>query len=376
MRKFFCVLIAATLLLSALPLAHATESGGFTHPEIGELIEFTFTEGMPSFTIYGFTQYRVLEPGTVYRGMRASGTRLIHGSMEPLDRSMERMFNSLDGKAKEPVPIVFDYTDALKDYAYQLGLLPVKERIKAMRLLSGFDGPEGYEKLLDIEGFETVDVQKLIDNHVDFTVDIDGKTYPYRVLMFYIEEDDWEQIYYERYCYLQINGEWRLGHITKEYFSDYRARLKYVHGLADTDISALPDAYAQVLRNSNWKMTPSEVASAEGGKVEDDSVVVADTHVFRLPTALTYSFTDSWLSKVEYTLSSPQAYFSAFVSLYIRFYDPITINKDGDMTWSLPDILITLKYDDVAPTITITPREHVENTSVGTLYNPAMMKSA
>jgi len=364
-RKFFCALIAASLLLSVLPLAHAVQSGGFTHPEIGELIEFTFTEGMPSFTIYGFTQYQVLEPATVYRGMRASGTRLIHGNMEPLDRSLERMFNSLDGKANEPVPIVFDYTDVLKDYSYQLSILPVKERIRAIGLLSGFEGSEGYEKLLDIEGFENIDVQRLIDNHVDFTVDVDGKTYPYRVLMFYIEEDDWEQIYHERYCYLQINGEWRLGHLTKEYFSDYRARLKYVHGLAGADISALPDAYAQVLRNSNWNMTPSEVASAEGGVLNGDQVVVADTQVFRLPATLTYSFTDSWLSKVEYTLSSPQAYFSAFVSLYIRYYDPITINKNGDITWSLPDILITLTYDDLSPTITITPRIQIETLSVG-----------
>jgi len=112
-------------------------------------------------------------------------------------------------------------------------------------------------------------------------------------------------------------------------------------------------------------MTPSEVASAEGGVLNGDQVVVADTQVFRLPATLTYSFTDSWLSKVEYTLSSPQAYFSAFVSLYIRYYDPITINKNGDITWSLPDILITLTYDDLSPTITITPRIQIETLSVG-----------
>ncbi len=364
MRKFFSALLAIALLLSVSPFAHA-QSGGFTHPEIGELIEFYFTEGMPSFTIYGFTQYKVMEPGTPYRGIRSSGTRLIHGGMDTLDRSLERMFNSLDGQSKEPKPIVFDYTDVLEDYAYQLGLLPIKERVKAIRLLAGFDGVEGYEKLLDIEGFESIDVQKLTSEHRDFSVDKNGKTYPYRVLMFYIEEDDWEQIYYERYGYIQMNGEWRLGRITKEYFSEYRQRIKYLHGLADTDISALTKAYAEVMRSSNWNMAPNEVAALESGTVEGNQVIVKDTNIFRLPATLTYSFTDSWLSSVEYKFDSAQAYFSAFVSLYIRYYDPVTIGENGDMSWSLPDVIITLTHNDVAPTITVVPRQHVENTSVG-----------
>ena len=205
---------------------------------------------------------------------------------------------------------------------------------------------------------------------MDYTVDIDGKSYPYRVLMFYIEEDDWEQIYVERYCFLEVNGNWRLGRITKEYFSDYRQRINYTHGLANTNQAALLDAYAQVLHNSNWNMTLNEVVAAEGGTVSDNQVIVNDAAVFRLPATLTFSFTDSWLSKVEYKLSSPQAYFSAFVSLYIRYYDPITINKNGDMSWSLPDVLITLVRDEEAPKIIITPRVSVDNLSVGNVICP------
>lgn len=369
MKKVLCLFVAFFLILPLISFAHIT-TGGFTHPEIGELIVFTYSDGMPSFTIYGFTQYRIIEPGIEYRGMHAGGTQLIHNKMLTLDQSLEKMFNSVEGKTKDVPPVTFEYTGACEEFEYILSSLPLKERIRAIRILDGFEGADGYDKLKEIEGFENANVEKFRAIHEDFTIEYNGKTYPYRILMFYIEESDWEQVYHERYCYVQVGKEWKLCRITKEYFSDYRQRLGYIHGLSGTDHSALPIAYQQVFKENNWHATMNEISNAEGGTIDGSNVVVQNSNLFRLPAVLTYSYSDSWLSSIEYKFTSSRAFFSAFISLYIRYYDPITINDNGDMSWSLPDMVITLRYDDESPTVTITPRMETESFSVGTnTYN-------
>lgn len=364
MKRAFCLFVAVVTMLPLASFAHIT-TGGFTHPEIGELIVFTYSEGMPSFTIYGFTQYRIVEPGVEYRGMRAGGTNLIHNNMLTLDQSLEKMFNSIEGRTKDVPPVTFEYIGVTENFGHLLNNLPVKERIKAIRILNGFDGLAGYDNLNQINGFSSVEVDALKANHEDFTIEYNGTSYPYRVLMFYIEESDWEQVYHERYCYVQIGKEWKLCRIAKEYFSDYRQRLGYIHGLPGTDISALPSAYQQVFKEGNWHATMNEIASDEGGTIEKNKVVFKNSNLFRLPAVLTYSYSDSWLSSIEYSFTSSRAFFSAFISLYIRYYDPITINENGDMSWSLPEMVITLKYDDENPTVTITPRMETESFSVG-----------
>ncbi len=366
MKRLLRVLLVVILVFSMIPSALAAKVG-FTHPEIGELIVLDFNQDMPYFDIYGFTQYMVMDSETAYRGMKANRTDLINRDMVGFSDSLSLLFESLEGKSSQPVPLVFEYEGSLRDYSFELSDLPVKERIEAIRLLGGFEGAEGYSRLNNIAGFETVDTSSLEAGHMDYTVDVNGKSYPYRVLMFYFEEDDWEQIYYERYCYFQVGREWKLGRITKEYYSDYRQRVQYIHGMAGTKPDTLQDALSEVLRASSWHMTPSEIEAREGAMSADNSIIVKDTSLFRIPASVTFNFTKDWLSDIEYTLMNSQSYYSAFVSLYIRFYDPVTINSNKDMTWSLPDSLITLKYDDTAPTITITPRQEEQNTSVGWL---------
>ena len=360
-----CIIL---LLIFTMISDAAAKGGGFTHPEIGELIELGYNNDMPFFGIYGFTQYIIMDPGTKYRGMRANNVDLIHKKMLGLDESLNLFFDSIEGKSDEPVPIIFEYEGNLKDYSYELSVLPKAERIKAIKYLSGFEGDIGYQKLSQIDGFENVDASTLEDQYVEYTVDVNGKKYPYRVLMFYIEEDDWEQIYYERYCYFKVNDSWKLGRITKEYYSDYRQRVKYIHGVSGSETDTLHNVYTEVFQGSNWDMAPDEIAAANNTDVVDNKISIDDALLFRMPVSLTYQFTDNWLSSVQYKLINAQSYYSAFVSLYIRFYDPITVNANGDMTWSLPDTLITLKYDDIAPTITISPRHEQEDLSVGKTY--------
>lgn len=364
MKRFLMVLLAVSLVFSMIPGASAAKVG-FTHPEIGELIVLDFNHDMPYFDIYGFTQYMVMDPDTPYRGMKANRPDLINRDMVGLSDSLSMLFESLEGNSSQPVPLVFEYEGSLRDYAFELSELPAAERIEAIRLLGGFEGAEGYSRLNNIAGFETLDTSSLEAGHMDYTVDVDGKSYPYRVLMFYFEEDDWEQLYYERYCYFKVGREWKLGRITKEYYSDYRQRVQYIHGMPGTQPDTLQDALTQVLRGSDWHMTQSEIAAREGATAAGNSIVIEETSLFRIPASVAYNFDRDWLSDIEYTFTNSQSYYSAFVSLYIRFYDPVTINSNKDMTWSLPDSLITLKYDDTAPTITITPRQEEQNTSVG-----------
>ena len=364
MKRFLKALLVVLLVFSMIPSALAAKVG-FTHPEIGELIVLDFNHDMPYFDIYGFTQYMVMDPETAYRGMKANQTDLINRDMVGFSDSLSLLFESLEGKSSQPVPLLFEYEGSLKDYSFELSELPVAQRIDAIKLLGGFEGAEGYSQLKNLAGFEMADISALEAGHIDYTVDVDGKTYPYRVLMFYFEEDDWEQLYFERYCYFKVGREWKLGRITKEYYSDYRQRVQYIHGMAGTKPDTLQDAYTEVLRGSNWHMTPNEIAARENAGLADSAITVEDTSIFRLPASVTFNFNKEWLSGVEYTLMNSQSYYSAFVSLYIRFYDPITINSNKDMTWSLQDSLITLKYDDIAPTITITPRMEEQNMSVG-----------
>lgn len=366
MKRFLGILLAVLLLFSMISNASA-KSAGFTHPEIGELIELGFNHDMPFFAIYGFTQYMVMDPDATYRGMHTNHIDLINKDMIGLDDSLKLFFDSIGGKSKEPVPLVFEYEGNLKDYSYELSALPVSERIKAIKLLSGFEGVSGYKQLSKLAGFESIDISSMEAGHVDYTVDIDGKSYPYRVLMFYFEEDDWEQIFYERYCYIKVNNEWKLGRIAKEYYSDYSQRVQYIHGMTGAKTDTLQNAYSEVFRGNNWHMTPNEIAAQENVKKHDNEISINDVLLFRIPASVTYNFTDDWLSSIEYEMSNVQSYYSAFVSLYIRFYDPITINSNGDMSWSLPDSLITLKYDDESPTITVVPRTEQQDTSVGKL---------
>lgn len=356
-------MVIVLLVLTSLASSSAETVTAFTHPEIGEFIVFSLENHMPYFTIYGFTQYRIMDSSNSYRGITGYGLDSAQGSGVGLEASLNLLYDSIEGKSKEPIPVVFEYTGLLDEYSYQLNALPKNERIKAIELLGGFEGADSYEKLKKIEGFEDADIASLADNYVYYTVVINGEEIPYRVLMFYIEEDSWEEIYYERYCYVQIDNEWKLCRIAKEYYSDYQQRIKYIHGLAGTDEATLQKGYSEILQGRTWNITPNELTNVE--RVSDGTFLVRGAQLFRMPVSLSYSFSDGWLSSIQYELGNAESYYSAFISLYMRFYDPTTIDDNGDMSWSLPDMLITLRPDEGSPKIIVTPRIDQSSLVVG-----------
>lgn len=358
LKNVVAVLLVFGLLVCGSQNAQA-RSGGFTHPEIGELIEFGFDPDMPFFTIYGFTQYRIIDPSTQYRGIHANFTDPFDSRSISLDESLDLLFKSLDGKGSEPAPLLFEYSGFLKQFSDKLLTLPLQEQIKAVRALGGFDGPEGYIALNDLNAFGDLDVSALASAHMDYTITIEGQEYPYRLLMFYVEEDDWENIYFERYGYINMNGNWKLLRLTKEYASEYLERIQYIHGSQGTPQEALVRAEEELLGGTHWNMTPSEVSTTLKGRLENNEIKIADQYLFRIPVSAAFKFDQEALCSVEYSFADAQSYFAAFVSLYIRFYDPITVDLAGDMTWSLPSVLITLHYDEVQPTLTIENREEV-----------------
>lgn len=362
MKRITCLVLALLIQLCVVSSAFAI---GFTHPEIGELIEFAYQDDLPSFAIYGFTQYMLVSPQTPYRGLKANYSNPLDRNMLALDNSLKSYFDSIEGKTEDEVPVVFEYTGVLKEYAQTLDALPLNERIKAIKLLSGFDGPEQFAKLLTIPGFENTDVSALEDSYTEYTVDIEGKAYPYRVLMFYIEEDDWEQVYYERYCYIQLKNEWKLLRISKEYFSEYRQRPSYIHGFPGSNSGDLQPASLQLMNGIDWHMIMDQISEATQVKPVDNKLDFTGLSLYRLPADLSCTFDGDWLSSLKYTFKNSQSYYSAFVSLYIRFYDPATIGSNGTVTWSLPDTLIQLIYDDEQPSIVITPRIDLDELSAG-----------
>lgn len=362
MKRIICLVLALLIQFSVMT---AVKALGFTHPEIGELIEFTYRGDLPSFAIYGFTQYMLLSPESPYRGLKANLTNPLDSNMLSLDKSLRTYFESIEGRTEDEVPVVFEYTGILKEYTQALDALPVSERINAIKLLSGFEGPTNFSKLLSIPGFEDVAASFLEDGYTEYTVDIKGKSYPYRVLMFYIEEDDWEQVYYERFCYIKVKNEWKLFRISKEYFSEYRQRPTYIQGFPGSNSSELQPAFLELTNGIDWHMIKDQISIATKSNIIDEKLDISDVTLYRLPADLGFSFDGDWLSSITYTFKNSQSYNSAFVSLYIRFYDPIAIESSGTVTWSLPDTLIQLIYDDEHPSVVITPRIDLNELSAG-----------
>ena len=354
-----------SVLLVCFTLIGISEStivlAGFTHPEIGEFIVFLNENDKPFFTIYDFVQYKIMSPSSNYRGIDFSDKK----KLPSIESSMDTFFNSIDGKSKEPIPVVFEYEGVLADYAYSLDSLSKEDKIDAIRLMAGFDGVKGFASLKKIQGLEDFDISYLEDTYEDYTIDISGKSYPYRVLMFYIEEEDWQESYYERYAYIKDGRNWKLKQITKEYSGEYRQRNKYIHGLSGNMIADYEKGIHDELRGNTWFSSIDDIAGRENALSEGNKIFVQDTSIFRLPAELTYTYNKKqWLSSIEYRLQSNEAFYSAFISLYMRYYDP-TDSSENRFSWSLPDTLIELYYEENMPMIRLTPRFDQSKVSVG-----------
>ena len=355
MKKRICSALIMLLVFSMVTGASAAAgTASFTHPELGEFLTITFVNGVPSFSIYGFNYYEVLDPAVPYRGMNVNAMDIVHKGMTALPDSLNKLLDSVEGLTGDEVPFDFIYAGMPEEYARVLEGLPRDERVKALQLLGGFEGKNGYKKLKKFTGFEDADVVYLEEAHVDFTARVGNKTYPYRVLMFHFSQEDWVE-YNERYCYLKVGENWKLARITKEYTDDYSARGSYMHGLSGSDPLMMEEVNFDAMRGTSFGMARGDIENAEGVKARDGSITVNDITVFRLPATVEFGFKSGKLSRVEYTLKNVQSYYAAFISLYTRYSDPTSINENSDIVWSLNDMTISLNYSDTAPTVAFAP---------------------
>lgn len=353
-KRVASILIVMMIILNIANVSAAVTGSGFTHPELGEFLKIDFKNGMPFFTIYDFMYYEVVDSLEPFRGMVVNQFDLIHNKMTKLDASINALFDSVENPAENEETAIFSYGGISADYSFQLEQMPREDRIKAIKLLNGFEGVKGYKKLLDIPGMEYADIETLENEHTDYTVKIGNTKYPYRVLMFHFAKEEWVE-YNERYCYLKIKGEWKLARVTKEYTDDFSARGKYIHGLTGSLPYMMDEVNAEALRGTAWGLSTSDVETIENVQADGNELVVEDVVLYRLPATLTYIMKNKKLAEVEYTFANGQAYYSAFISLYTRYSDPILINEQGDMTWSLNDMTITLHYHDATPVVVFTP---------------------
>lgn len=353
-KRVVClILVIFAVFSSTVAIAEPTTSS-FTHPELGEFLTIEYLNGMPFFKIYDFMYYQVMDSAVAHREMVVNQLDVVHNKMEKLDSSLNKLFDSVENPSIEDKEAVFSYGGISADYSFQLEQMPREDRIRAIKLLNGFEGVKGYQKLLKIPFMEYADVETLEAEHAEYSVKVGKTKYPYRVLMFHFSQGDWVE-YNERYCYLKVKGEWKLARIIREYTDDYSARGKYIHGLSGSMPESMEETNAEALRGATWGMKPDELAALENTQIDSQELVIEDTVLYRLPATLTYIMKNKKLTEIEYTLQSNQAYYSAFISLYTRYSDPITVNEQGDMSWSLNDMTISLLYSDNNPVIVFEP---------------------
>ncbi len=353
-KKYLSILLILVLVIGFFIPAHAAIIYDvFTHPELGEMLTFHSDSGMFRFQIYGYTYYEIFDPQIPFRGMKVNQTNLIHDQMPTIDESLNFMFDSLEGKSGDSVPAQLSYTGISEPYSVTLELLSREDKVEAIQLLNGFEGPEGYGSLQAIPGFEYEDFTTLAEDHEIFTAKVGDKRYEYRVLQFFIDENAIDGYYFERYCYLKIDGVWRLGRVTREYADMSENREYYHHGVAGSWSGAAYDVHYELMQDLEWGTSREEIITIDGAVEEGNDVRVVDTEIFRIPCSITYSFTDGLLSGVKYDLGEELSYCSAFISLFMRYADPVTFDEFGNSSWSLNDSVIHLLYDQQSPIISV-----------------------
>jgi len=346
--------ILALILVMMLTGSALMESVSFTHPEIGEFLTISFKGHLPSFSIYDFTYYEMVDSETAWRGMHANAAKLVNNKMLALDESLEYLFDSVEGLTEDLPPVDFMYTGLLADYGPQLQALDRGDRIRAIKILGGFEGAKGYRQLNKIAGFEDLDVQPLEENHVEFTVKADNRKYAYRSLMFHVDDGNWIE-YNERYTYLKVSGTWKLARITKEYTDDYRTRGVYLHGMTGSDPAEIAAVNEEALLNLAFGAKLQEAEEVLNTKADKNEIILADASIYRLPAPATLVFKSGRLSKISYALKNEQAFYSAFISLYTRYSDPVVVDEQGSMSWSTNDLLISLNKNGDMPELVFEP---------------------
>lgn len=348
MKRLIGFLLA---LLLAAPAAFAQlPTGSFTHPEIGEFLSVFYVEGMPRFSIYDYPYYEILDPGASYRGMEPGyRDRVEETSLSPEEVLTKVFLNSIEGET-------MFYTGINAQYAAVLNELALENRVKAILLLNGFEGAQGYRQLSDLAGFDAKEMQRLGESYQDYQVKIRDKVYPFRLLAMFFAGPDFQ----ERYSFIKTEQGWRLLFITKEYTDDYMARGSYIHGFTGSEFQDIEEKKTETLLGTAFGMEEAQAAEAVRVFLGRETIdlqdgTISDAVIFRLPAQADFTFDSQGLSGIRYTFQGAEAYYSAFISLYTRFFDPVSIGADNRMCWSLNDVAYELIYDEVAPVLQIAP---------------------
>lgn len=348
MKKVFRLTVLCLIMLSLMQAALAAPLGAMiTHPEVGENMTVEIENGIPSFQIYGINYYRFIDKAEPYRGMD-----LTAGGIS-VDAALGSMFATVDNEVEGVNEVVsFAYTGMMEQYQEQLDSLERGERILAVKRLNGMEGDAGFEALKQMPGFEAADVEALKAANAPAYVTVDGKVMQTKVLMFYFEEEKWEEAYMERYHFLQTEGGWQLYRIVKEYGNEYPERPQYLHGALMQDKANLEPVMAEMLQDAAFGQSKAEVQALgawqdKGGSLSGDAVL------FRMPVQVAFQFEQDRLTQAAYTFQNSQSYYSAFISVYMRLHDPISVDENGTMVWSIGGLTVTLTNAGEAPTLTL-----------------------
>ncbi len=352
--KFKLFLVSLCILTLFVNSVFARTSN-FTHPEIGEYMTVRINDGSANFEIYGFTYYDVPKYGYSHRGLKVNNIDLINESNADYETAVNKIFESLDGRYERfPVPEKFALGGMLEPYTDRILALSEAERADALKALAGFNGKEGYDALLNYEGFTEEDIALLKEKHIDFTARIRNNIYPYRVLQLYFEEEGDYEYYNERYAFVKTKmRDWVLIRVAREYNVPYSQRTPYIHGMSGSDPKDLEAPNAEASQglsfDTDFKTALEKTNGAPNKK--GTSITVKDSQIYRIPADVTYYFSDDNLYKITYKFSDRAAFFSAFVSLYVRYYDPLIITLNGETSWFLEDMIISLNWDSKQPTL-------------------------
>lgn len=333
----------------------SARTSSFTHPEIGEYMTVSINDSNANFEIYAFTYYNVPSNNYSHRGLKVNNTDLINKNNADYETAVNKIFESLDGRYERfPAPKKFALGGVLEKYTDRILALDETDRAAALKALAGFDGKDGYDALINYEGFTESDIEELKENHIDFTARIRKNIYPYRVLQFYFEEEGDYEYYNERYAFVKTKmRDWVLIRVAREYNVPYAERTPYVHGMSGSnpkDLEQPNNEASQGLSFDTDFETALEKTKGTPNK-KGTSITVKDSEIYRIPADVTYYFSDDNLYKVSYKFSGGSAYFSAFVSLYVRYYDPLIITLNGETSWFLEDMIISLNWDSKNPTL-------------------------
>lgn len=352
-KRVLSLLIAGLMLLAPCALATSTPiSGTFTHPELGNEINFDFREGRPVIALYDMFLYDMHEDETPMREVRPDG-------VQNVAQVMDNVFTTLDEEVKAGTVETFEVY-GLKEvvpetYLAQVNELPPSDRVLAFMMLLGYEEALGtYDEYATPEATAMLDVlQEAKENgEIDLSnwrydnkgvVTLDGMQYEWNMFTVEITYADGSKMY-ENYGFVFYDGEWHC----------HRATLTVLEQVAGAGAEILAEEEGdgfyddQALREVTWVAPPEDVASQEGATIQDDGrVVVPEVVIYELEAKLDYVYAGDEMLARQFTMDSGsnETFGSLFVSALLRYGDP-TATTDRSVTWEFPDVIIIIENTD------------------------------